>query len=107
GAARRGAPVEDVDDPAARPAAIAAVLDGYRAAFRLSWNDARIGEARERFAADPRADGGYRFERTERIEVKRGGAVSAARTTVTIDTDERLSAPRHAHGRWSCTPPAR
>jgi hypothetical protein len=98
--ARPSAPVEDVDDPAARTAAIATVLDGYHAAYRLTWNGARIGEARERFGADARADGGYRFERSERIEVKRGGTIAAARTVVTIDTDERLSARRIVVERW-------
>ena len=51
-APERRTPIDDVDDPAARTAEIAGVLDGYQAAFRLTWNGARIGEARERFGAD-------------------------------------------------------
>ncbi len=87
------APPEEVDDPAARPSR-ARALAGYRAAYRLSWAGQRIGDAREHLVADPRALGGYRFERRERVIVRRGGVATTASTTVLIDVDERLSARR-------------
>jgi transglutaminase-like putative cysteine protease len=90
---RPATPPDELDDPAARPAR-AASLVGYRAAYRLSWAGARIGDARERLVADAAALGGYRFERRERVSVRRGGTGSSATTTVTIDVDENLRARR-------------
>lgn len=90
----RSAPPSDEDDPAARAGLLGAALDGYHASYVLTWNGARIGEARERFFADETADGGYRFERSERIVVRRGDAVSSARTIILIETDQALTA-RH------------
>src|SRR5262249_38729450 len=62
-------------------------LAGYEAAFRLTWNGERIGDARERFVRD---GDGWRFERNERIQVLRSGALATARTRVTIAVDDVL-----------------
>lgn len=99
------APPAYEDDPAARAGLLGAALDGYRAAFVLTWNGERIGEARERFYAAPDAEGGYRFERTERVVLRRAGAVSTAQTRISIDLDLAMSARRvrvdrdNGHGR--------
>jgi hypothetical protein len=90
-------PPDEVDDPAAR-AALAPALAGHRAAFRLAWNGARIGDAREELTA---AGDGWRFERRERIEVRRAGVVASARTVVSIDVDEALRARRVVVERWT------
>lgn len=82
------------DDPAARAALVASAFDGHRAAFELRWEGRRIGDARERFFADPGAAGGYRFERVERVVLRRGGTLSSARTVITIDVDAALHAQR-------------
>ena len=87
-------PPIEVDDPAARASQVAPALDGYEASYVLLWQGARMGEARERFAADAAAEGGYRFFRTERIVLRRGKATAVSRTSITIDTDGALSA-RH------------
>src|SRR5262249_27615788 len=99
-------PPEEIDDPAAHLAFRAADLAGYEAAFRLTWNGERIGDARERFVPD---GDGWRVERTERIQVLRGGALATARTRVTIAVDdvlvprridvERETGPARAAGR--------
>jgi hypothetical protein len=99
-------PPEEVDDPAAHLAFRAADLDGYQAAFRLTWNGERIGDARERFV---REGEGWRFERNERVQVLRGGALASGRTRVTILVDnllvarqidvERETGPARASGR--------
>lgn len=94
------APADEIDDPAAR-AEIASALDGYSAAFRLTWNGARVGEASERFTHDARAEGGYLFERSEHIAVRRGGTIAHARTLVRIETNARLLARRLIVERWS------
>lgn len=87
-------PPLEVDDPAARASQIAPALDGYQAAYVILYQGARVGEARERFAADEAAEGGYRFTRTERIVLRRGKATAVSRTSITIDTDGALGA-RH------------
>ena len=92
--AERRAPVEDVDDPAARAAILAPALDGYQAVFILTWDGHRIGDASERFTASPAAAGGYRFERSERVQVRRQGAVSSSVTEIRVDLDDAL-VPRH------------
>jgi hypothetical protein len=84
------APPDEVDDPAAHLAFHAADLDGYQAAFRLTWNGERIGEARERLT---RVTDGWQFERSERIQVLRGGALATGRTRVTVLIDD-LFVPR-------------
>src|SRR5262249_4821496 len=99
-------PPEEIDDPAAHLAFRAADLAGYEAAFRLTWNGERIGDARERFVRD---GDGWRFERNERIQVLRSGALATARTRVTIAVDdvlvprridvERETGPARAAGR--------
>ncbi len=99
-------PPEEVDDPAAHLAFRAADLAGYQAAFRLTWNGERIGDARERFTRD---GDGWRFERNERVQVLRGGALATGRTRVTIHVDdlyvprqidvERETGPARATGR--------
>src|SRR5262247_3756793 len=78
-------PPDEVDDPAARLTLRPAELDGYEAAFRLTWNGERIGEARERFRRD---GAGWRFERSELVRVLRGGALATAKTRVTILVDD-------------------
>lgn len=100
GGTGRLAPSDDVDDPAARSAEVASALDGYHATYKLTWNGQRIGDARERFAADADALGGWRYERTEHVAVRRGGAVANARTRVVIETDVRLLARRVTVERW-------
>lgn len=87
-------PPLEVDDPAARAAQVAPALDGYEAAYVLTWQGTRMGEARERFAADAAAEGGYRFFRTERIVLRRGKFTAVSRTSITIDTDGALNARR-------------
>lgn len=101
GGARQLAPPVDVDDPAARADLMAPALDGYRAAYVLRWNGRRIGDARERFYAHASEVGSWRFERDERIEVRRGGVVSSARTHIVIDLDDALSARRLVVERWT------
>jgi hypothetical protein len=92
--ARDLAPPSYEDDPAARATLVAGAMDGYRAEFVLTWQGRRIGEARERFFASDDALGGYRFERAERVVVRRAGAVASARTVVTIDVDGAMTARR-------------
>lgn len=87
-------PPSDEDDPAARAALLGNALDGYHAEYVLAWNGARIGEAREKFHVAEEADGGYRFERVERVVLRRGDATETARTIIRIDTDQALQA-RH------------
>ena len=94
------APIDDVDDPAARSGEVAAALDGYHAGFKLLWNGKRIGDAVESFASAPEALGGWRFERSEHVAVRRGGKIANARTRVVIDTDSRLLARRVVVERW-------
>jgi hypothetical protein len=86
------APPNYEDDPAARSAMLASALEGHRAAFVLTWNGQRIGEARETFVAEESALGGYRFERSERVMVRRGDAISVARTVITVDVDPAMVA---------------
>ena len=90
-------PPDEIDDPAARLTIRPVDLDGYQAAFRLTWNGERIGEARESFRRD---GAGWRFERNEHVAVRRGGKVANARTRVVIDTDARLLARRVMVERW-------
>jgi hypothetical protein len=101
------APPDDQDDPAARSALLASALEGHRAAFVLTWNGERIGEARERFVADEDALGGYRFERSERVMVRRGDAISVARTVITVDVDPAMIARRVVVARENGTVKAR
>jgi hypothetical protein len=94
-------PPDDVDDPSARADLMAAALEGYSASYVLTWNGARIGEAHEKLVADAQALGGWRFERDERVTVRRGGVVAEARTAITIDLDEALTARRVLVDRWA------
>ena len=98
GSTPRAATPDDIDDPAARASALAPALEGYRADFILSWNGARIGEARERFTAD--GNSGWRFERNERTVVRREGATATARTEIVVDVDLTLTARRVRVVRW-------
>jgi hypothetical protein len=91
-APRQLLPPPSEDDPAARAALVAGALDGHQAAFVLTWEGRRIGDARERFFAEPSAQGGYRFERIERVTVRRDDARASATTTITIDVDAALQA---------------
>ncbi len=86
------APPLDEDDPAARRGLVGDALDGYRAAYLLTWNGARIGEAREWFVAAEQ--GGHRFERTERVVVRRAGQLATLRTTIAVDLDEWVTPQR-------------
>jgi hypothetical protein len=98
GRAPHAVTAEDVDDPAAKASALAPALEGYRADFVLSWNGARIGEAREKFVAD--GQGAWRFERSERTVVRREGATATARTEIAVEVDETLTARRVRVVRW-------
>jgi hypothetical protein len=91
----RLAPPGEEDDPAARAELLAGALEGWRASYVLTWNGARIGEARETFVAMDDAEGGYRFERSERVVVRRGpDAVAVARTVIQVDLDAAMTARR-------------
>jgi transglutaminase-like putative cysteine protease len=99
------APPTSEDDPAARAALVASAMEGYRAAFVLTWNGRRIGEAREKFFAADDAEGGFRFERKERVIVRRGDATSVAHTTIVIDVDAAMIARRVVVERDAGGPP--
>lgn len=88
GSSHELAPPTYEDDPAARAALVAGALDGWKAGYVLTWNGQRIGEARERFFASDEALGGYRFERSERVVVRREDGV--ARTTTSIVLARRI-----------------
>jgi transglutaminase-like putative cysteine protease len=88
------APPVSEDDPAARAALVASAMEGYRAAYVLTWNGRRIGEARETFRAVDDAEGGFRFERRERVVVRRGDATSVAHTSIVVDVDPAMIARR-------------
>ena len=83
-------PVEE-DDPAAQASHMAPALDGYRATFLLFWQGERVGEAREFFAADSTAQGGYRFTRSEHVLVRRAQSISESRTSIDVELDITLS----------------
>ncbi len=76
-------------DPAPAPGVR---LNGYRAHFVIAWNGARIGDADERITAH--GDGRTRFERRERITVRRGQALAHSETDIAIDTGPDLRAHR-------------
>lgn len=94
GRSRELAPPTYEDDPAARAALVATAMEGYRAAFVLTWNGRRIGEAHETFVAADDALGGFRFQRSERVVVRRGDATSVAHTSIVIDVDAAMIARR-------------
>ena len=94
GGGRDLAPPTNEDDPAARAALVASAMEGYSGAFVLTWNGRRIGEARERFFAADDALGGFRFERSERVVVRRGDATSTSRTRIVVDVDPAMVARR-------------
>lgn len=67
-------------------------LIGYEAHFVITWQGARIGDASEALRAH--GAGEVRFERRERITVRRGDALAHNETLLVIDTDAALRA-RH------------
>lgn len=67
-------------------------LLGYEGHFLITWNGARIGDASESLRSH--RDGGLRFERRERVTVRRGDALAHSATDLVIDTDAALRA-RH------------
>lgn len=67
-------------------------LAGYEAHFHITWNGARIGDAGESLRAH--GDQGLRFERRERITVRRGDALAHSETELVVDTDPELYARR-------------
>lgn len=71
-----------------------ALLLGYEAHFHITWNGARIGDAGESLRAH--GDQRLRFERRERITVRRGDALAHSETDLVIDTDTALHAQRIA-----------
>jgi hypothetical protein len=70
-----------------------APLRGYEAHFHITWNGARIGDASE--SLRPRASE-LRFERRERITVRRGDALVHSELDLVIDMDAGLRAQRVA-----------
>lgn len=70
-----------------------APLRGYEAHFHITWNGARIGDASE--SLRPRGDA-LRFERRERITVRRGDALAHSELDLVIDMDAGLRARRVA-----------
>lgn len=82
-----GAPAPlPIDQPAASsPRSI----DGYEAHFLLRWNGARIGDASEWVR---RHAGGLRFQREERVTVRRGDQIVPMLTRIAIDLDAELRA---------------
>lgn len=72
----------------------AATLVGYEAHFHITWNGTRIGDAGESLRAH--GDAGLRFERRERITVRRGDALAHSETELVVDTDPALRARRVA-----------
>ncbi len=70
------------------------LLLGYEAHFHITWNGARIGDAGESLRAH--GNEGLRFERRERITVRRGDALAHSETDLVIDTDAELHARRIA-----------
>jgi hypothetical protein len=75
-------------EPARRP------LRGYEAHFHITWNGARIGDASESLRLH--ASGRLRFERRERITVRRGEALAHSELDLVIDMDDALRARRIA-----------
>jgi transglutaminase-like putative cysteine protease len=65
-------------------------LVGYRAAFVLTWQGARMGSAVEELRAHRRPGSSLRFTRREHIVVRRGTAEVLNETTIVIDTDHDL-----------------
>jgi hypothetical protein len=89
---------------APRPPAAAVEVDEVvaapppaRAAWALSWHGAPIGGAWER-------DDGTRFERRERIVVRRGDEVVVSELVITIDRDERGEPVAIDVSRWQDGP---
>ncbi|HWN71243.1 MAG TPA: transglutaminase domain-containing protein [Haliangium sp.] len=74
-------------EPSRRP------LRGYEAHFHITWNGARIGDASE--SLRHRGDQ-LRYERRERITVRRGDALSHSELDLVIDMDARLRSGRVA-----------
>jgi hypothetical protein len=72
-------------EPARRP------LRGYEAHFHITWNGARIGDASESLR---QRDGQLRYERRERITVRRGDALAHSELDLIIDMDAGLRARR-------------
>jgi hypothetical protein len=68
-------------------------LRGYEAHFHITWNGARIGDASESLR---HRDGQLRYERRERITVRRGDALVHSELDLVIDLDARLRAERIA-----------
>jgi Transglutaminase-like superfamily len=68
-------------------------LRGYEAHFHITWNGARIGDASESLR---HRDGQLRYERRERITVRRGDALSHSELDLVIDMDAGLRARRVA-----------
>lgn len=69
------------------------LLRGYEAHFHITWNGARVGDASE--SLRPRSDE-LRFERRERITVRRGDALAHSELDLVIDMDTGLRARRVA-----------
>ncbi len=68
-------------------------LEGYRAAFALTWQGARMGGAVEVLEA---RGPGLRFTREEQIVIRRGDLLVPYRTRITIEADLQLHASRVA-----------
>ena len=98
GSSRPADPTRSADltaDPTAdlaKPPGPVHPLIGYEAHFLITWQGARIGDAAEALRARGADD--VRFERRERITVRRGDALAHSETLLIIDTDAALRA-RH------------
>ena len=64
-------------------------LVGYEAHFWLTWNGARIGDAVETLR---RRGGSLKYERRERLSLRRGDTLSHSETAIAIVTDAELVA---------------
>lgn len=74
-------------DPTYAPAITSRSIVGYEAHYLLHWRDARIGDASETVR---RRDGRLRYQRHERLSLRRGDDVVAAATYIDIDIDMSL-----------------
>ncbi len=90
----------DIDAPITLPShgGISNPLSGYEAHFILSWNGSRIGDASETLRAQDREH--LRFERRERVTVRRGDAIVHSETNIIIDADSSLRPYRVLVNQW-------
>ncbi len=83
---------EDIYQVPPLPTTTRAPLLGYEAHFEIAWNGARVGDASEYLRL--RQGHGMRFERRERITVRRGEALAHSETDIGIELDADFQAQR-------------